>query len=39
MILAGQSWSQQIGLTGWPLALVIVAIIAALCFGAYMVLR
>jgi len=31
-MLAGRSWSQVIGLSGLPLALVIIAIIAAICF-------
>jgi hypothetical protein len=39
MILAGESWSQQIGLTGFPLAAVIIAIIAGICFWLWLISR
>ena len=38
-VLAGESWSQAIGLSGFPLAIVIVAIIAAICFYLWLLLR
>ena len=39
MTLAVTSWSQQIGLSGFPLAIVIVAIIAAIVAVYYLILR
>lgn len=36
---ASQSWSQQVGLTGWPLAFVIAVIILAICFAIWVLFK
>ena len=38
-MLASESWSQQIGLSGFPLALVIIAIIIGVCFWLWLMMR
>ena len=38
-ILAGQSWTQETGMNGWELTIVIVAVLAFLGFFYWLVTR